>query len=51
MSVKYYIVTVFTVECNFAVNLKKNSFPDICLYELLSVFECEELTVEVCPAL
>jgi hypothetical protein len=35
--IKYYIVKVFIVECNFSIKLKNHPFPGTCLYELFFV--------------
>jgi hypothetical protein len=48
---KYYIVKVFIVQCNLSIKLRNYSFLDICLYELLFLFGCEEPTLEVCRSI
>jgi len=45
------MVNVVTAECNLSVTLRKHSFPGICLFEIFSLFSCEELNHEVCPSI
>jgi len=48
LSVKYYIVKVYSVECSISNKLKNRLYPAIRLYEHFSLFSFEKLALLVC---
>ena len=43
---KTLLIQGFVAECNLSVTLKNHSFLELCLYEICSLFGCEDMTLK-----